>query len=66
MIHLVCDRYGWPLAFNLSPGRDADSRHFIPTIETIPWPGSLGRPRTRCRYVVADKGYDSEALRQVL
>jgi transposase len=62
-IHLVCDRYGWPLTFTLSPGQEADTRHFIPTMETIHLPGSAGRPRKRCRYVVADKGYDSDALR---
>lgn len=58
-----CDRHGWPLTFTLSPGQDADTRHFIPTMEAIHLPGKVGRPRKRCRYVVADKGYDSDALR---
>jgi transposase len=63
-IHLVCDRHGWPLTFSLSPGQDADSRHFISALESVYLPGCRGRPRKRCRYVVADKGYDSEALRR--
>ena len=27
-------------------------------------PGSQGRPRKRCRTVIADKGYDSEGVRR--
>ena len=30
-IHLVCERHGWPLAFTLPLGQEADSRHFVPT-----------------------------------
>ncbi|MGP9500571.1 MULTISPECIES: IS5 family transposase, partial [unclassified Halomonas] len=63
-IHLVCDSHGWPLAFTLSPGQQADSRHFISTLESVYLPGRVGRPRKRSRYVVADKGYDSDELRR--
>ena len=63
-LNLVCDRHGWPLTFTLSPGQDADTRHFMPTMETIRLPGKAGRPRKRCRYIVADKGYDSDDLRR--
>jgi len=63
-IHLACDSHGYPLAVLLSPGQDADSRYFMPLLEQISLPGSKGRPRKRCRYVLADKGYDSQALRQ--
>ncbi len=48
----------------LSPGQDADSRYFMPLLEQISLPGGQGRPRKRCRYVLADKGYDSQPLRQ--
>lgn len=48
----------------LSPGQDADSRYSMPLLEQISLPGRKGRPRKRCRYVLADKGYDSQALRQ--
>ena len=34
----------------------------MPTLEKVHLPGSLGRPRKRCRYIVADKGYDSDEL----
>lgn len=33
-------------------------------METIHLPGKTGRPRKRCRYIVADKGYDSDDLRR--
>lgn len=36
----------------------------MPTMETIRLPGKAGRPRKRCRYIVADKGYDSDGLRR--
>lgn len=41
-----------------------DSRHFISTLESVYLPGNLGRPRKRSRYIVADKGYDSDELRR--
>lgn len=48
----------------LSPGEQADSRYFMPLLDQISLPGGKGRPRKRCRYVLADKGYDSQVLRQ--
>lgn len=61
---MVCDRNGYPLSFVLSPGHHADSSYFIPTMETIRLPSPQGRPRKRCQHIVADKGYDSDALRR--
>ncbi|KPX35871.1 Transposase IS4 protein, partial [Pseudomonas ficuserectae] len=48
----------------MSPGEQADSRYFMPLLDQISLPGSRGRPRKRCRYVLADKGYDSQVIRQ--
>ena len=62
-IHLSCDSNGFPLAVMLLPGEEADSRYFMPLLEHISLPGSKGRPHKRCRYVLADKGYDSQILR---
>lgn len=61
---MVFDRNGWPLAFTLSPGQQSDTQHFISTLERIRLPGLSGRPRTRCRFIVGDKGYDSDFLRR--
>lgn len=63
-LHLLCDARGFPLTFTLSPGQQADSQHFIPLLEQVRLPGTRGRPRKRCRRIVADKGYDSETLRR--
>ncbi|WP_370684037.1 transposase, partial [Pseudomonas savastanoi] len=63
-MHLACDSHGIPLAIMLSPGEQADSRYFMPLLDQISLPGSRGRPRKRCRYVLADKGYDSQVIRQ--
>ncbi len=48
----------------MSPGQDADIRHFIPTMERVRLPSPMGRPRKRCQHIVADKGYDSDDLRR--
>ncbi|SFU96563.1 Transposase DDE domain-containing protein [Halomonas korlensis] len=63
-LHLLCDARGLPLSFTLSAGHQADSRHFFELLEQVQLPGDRGRPRKRCRYVVADKGYDSDPLRR--
>jgi hypothetical protein len=63
-IHLACDSHGFPLNIMLSPGEQADSRYFMPVLDQISLPGSMDRPRKRCHYVLAYKGYDSEVLRQ--
>jgi transposase len=56
--------HGYPLSFTLSPGQHADSTYFVETLDQVRLPGRRGRPIKRCRNVIADKGYDSEALRQ--
>lgn len=63
-LHLLCDSQRFPLTFTLSPGQQADSQHFIHLLEQVRLPGTRGRPRKRCRRIVADKGYDSETLRR--
>lgn len=62
-IPLACDSHGFPLAIMLSPGEQADSLYSMSLLDQISLPGSKGRPRKRCRYVLADKGYDSQVLR---
>jgi transposase len=52
------------LANMLQPGEHADSRYFMPLLDQISLPGNRGRPRKRRRYVLADKGYDSQVICQ--
>lgn len=62
-IHLLCDSRGFPITFSLSAGQRADSACLTELLERVRLPGRSGRPRKRSRYIVADKGYDSDALR---
>lgn len=61
---MISDRNGWPLAFTLSRGQDSDTKHFMSTLGRVRLPGYFGRPRTRCRFIVGNKGYDSDKLRR--
>ncbi len=58
-MHLVCDGRGTPLSVHLSAGQRHDSPQFKPTFEAVTVPA---RPQT----LVADKGYDSAAIRGYL
>lgn len=60
---MLCDSRGFPITFCLSAGQRADSTHLTGLLEQVRLPGRSGRPRKRSRYIVADKGYDSDALR---
>lgn len=48
----------------LSPGQASDIAHAQPLLDQVRIPGKSGRPRKRCRWLLADKGYDAEHLRQ--
>lgn len=61
---MVVDSNGIPLTFRLSPGQDSDIANAQPLLEQVRIPNRLGRPRKRCRRLIADKGYDADHLRQ--
>ncbi|SDL15679.1 Transposase [Pseudomonas indica] len=63
-IHMVCDANGVPLRFLLSPGQASDISNAQALLDQVRIPGKQGRPRKRCRWLLADKGYDAEHLRQ--
>ncbi|QXH49595.1 IS5 family transposase [Pseudomonas fakonensis] len=63
-IHMVCDARGVPLHFTLSGGQASDISHAQPLLDGVYLPTKGGRPRKRCRKLLADKGYDSDALRR--
>lgn len=58
-MHLVCDGRGTPLSVHLSAGQCHDSPQFAPTFEAVTVPA---RPKV----LVADRGYDSAAIRSYL
>jgi transposase len=61
---MLCDANGVPLRFLLSPGQASDISNAQTLLDQVRIPGKPGRPRKRCRWLLADKGYDAEHLRQ--
>lgn len=55
-IHLAVDSYGLPIEFILTGGEVHDSKAAIELIEKLPDAG----------YVIADRGYDSEQIRELV
>lgn len=62
---MLCDANGVPLRFLLSGGQASDISYAEPLLDDVCIPTSKrGRPRKRCRWILADKGYDADALRR--
>ncbi len=62
---MLCDANGIPLRFLLSGGQASDISYAQPLLDEASIPSSQrGRPRERCKCLLADKGYDAEALRR--
>lgn len=53
-IHLAVDSYGLPIEFTITGGQLHDSKAAKPLIGKLP----------KAKYIIADKGYDSEAIRE--
>lgn len=64
----MCDAQGNPLAACLGPGQQHDSKGLSLLLESvrIKPTARVGRPRTRPKLLVADRGYDAKALRHKL
>ena len=63
-IQMLCDANGTPLRFLLSGGQASDISYAQPLLDEVSIPSSQrGPPRKRCKWLLADKGYDAEALR---
>ena len=54
----------FPITFSLSAGQRADSTFLTELLEKVRLPGRSARPRKRSWDIVADKVYDSDALRR--
>lgn len=61
---MLCDANGVPLRFLLSGGQASDITYAQSLLDEAYIPSLRGRPRKRCRWLLADKGYDAEALRR--
>ncbi len=62
-IHMLRDANGVPLHFLLSGGQASDIAYAQPALNETYVPSLPGRPRKRCRWLLAYKGYGAEALR---
>ncbi len=58
-VHLLCDGRGVPLSVHLSAGQCHDSPQLAPSFEAVTVP-------VRLKVLVADRGYDSAAIRSQL
>ena len=61
---MLCEANGAPLRFLLSSGNASDINYAQPLLDGANLPTPRGKSRKRCRWLLADKGYDAEALRQ--
>lgn len=63
---VVTEGNGLPIGLYLAPANPHEVTLVQATLQTIRVPQPRGRPKTRLRELVADKAYDSRALRQAL
>ena len=53
---MLCDANGTPLRFLLSGGQASDISYAQPLLDDVSIPsGQRGRPRKRCKWLLADK-----------
>jgi transposase len=65
-IMAIVDGNGLPLGLYIADARPHESRYAEATLRSIKVPQPRGRPRTRPKELIADKAYDSRALRESL
>ena len=58
---MICDALGSPLAFTLTPGQAGDCPQAVPLLERVA-PERVEVVPERVEAVLADRGYDSDAL----
>jgi transposase len=63
---LVVENQGVPIGGLVASAQHAEVKLAEPTLATVKVPRPKGRPRTRPKELVADKGYDSHLLRRRL
>ena len=67
LIHLLVDAEGMPLSACSAQANEDERKHVGPLLEMIEVKtGKPGRPPKKLRRIAADKGYDSDALRDFL
>jgi Transposase DDE domain len=65
-VMVVADGNGLPIGLYVASAHPSEHTLAAPTLAMVKVPQPRGRPRIRPQELVADKGYDSQALRQWL
>lgn len=65
-VHASVTQDGLPLSVTQGPGNEYDAHRFKEILDKVEVRGKRGRPRTRPKVVVADRGYDDRAVRDLL
>ena len=67
MIHLLVDVQGMPLSAFSAPANEDERKHVEKLFETVEVKtGKAGHPRKKVKRLAAYKGYDSDAMRNLL
>lgn len=65
-MHLVTDGQGLPLAAEVTPGQQHESRCFETLMNAVRVPQDVGRPKCRPQRLAGDKGYSYPRIRRWL
>jgi transposase len=65
-VMVVADGQGLPIGLYVASAQPHESQLVEATLATVRVPQGRGRPRTRPKELVADRAYDSQAIRQRL
>jgi len=65
--HLLVDANGTPLVARTTKANEDDRRQLLPMVDAIPPArGKAGAPKRKPKYLLADRGYDSDPHRRRL
>lgn len=65
--HVLTDLHGTPLVVKVTRANEDDQKQLLPMIDGVPRVvGKVGAPKRKPKYLLADRGYDSDPHRQQL
>jgi transposase len=65
--HVLTELHGIPLVAKTTKANEDDRKQLIPMVDAVPAvAGKVGAPRRKPRYLLADRGYDSDPHRRQL
>ena len=65
--HILVDLHGTPLVAKVTKANEDDRKQLIPMVDQVPpVSGKVGAPKRKPKYVLGDRGYDSDPHREQL